>query len=221
VPTDIPCPTWCSRSVLVSSPRAQSSADTQTQPHFLTTTPGKKLSEPSEIVYDRVPCVPLAPFSGASPQDCLGSAWSRCGWIVPLQGALPVDECSSAFVTDVGNLSPSPAEARNNISWTRTSVSALWTFLNTLLDSGKFGSISLSYQAPSSAKRGITVMSETYYIKIYHDARHSLQIRKALDLWSVEAVASSSTGPPAKKARLLKGHRLLLVDQRNAPVLYC
>jgi hypothetical protein len=53
------------------------------------------------------------------------------------------------------------------------------------------------------------------YFRIHHDARFSLQLRKALDLWGAGADVRGT------KIRPLKGVCLLLVDQMRTPVLVC
>jgi hypothetical protein len=85
------------------------------------------------------------------------------------------------------------------------------------MNNGRFGPVSIAFHAPTD---NVDDVNGTHHLKVYHDARHSLQIRKALDLWSAKPV-TAGPGATNKQARPLKGGHLLLVDHRNRPVLYC
>lgn len=192
------------------------------QPHFLSTAFNQELSEPSELLYDRTRCMPIPLFSGSSPAECLGSDWARCAWIVVLHGHLLFQECSSGVVLVPGadrtqSITAPSTNGPLSIFWTHASIHDLWTFLRILLDSGRFGSMSIAFHTPLDVSNSL---NGVHHIKIYHDARHSLQIRKALDLWCTE-FASFNPELRKRKTRPLKGGRLLLIDHRNRPVLHC
>lgn len=59
------------------------------------------------------------------------------------------------------------------------------------------------------------------HIKIYHDTRFTMAIRNILDAWRFDAVeGTTATGEPnIKKIRILKGARLVLLDERSKGVL--
>jgi hypothetical protein len=52
------------------------------------------------------------------------------------------------------------------------------------------------------------------HIKVYHDAANSMQLRNLLDAWAFQ---SGEAG--AHKVRLLKGARLVLLDERSKGML--
>jgi hypothetical protein len=87
------------------------------------------------------------------------------------------------------------------------------------------GPMSVSFHVPLMddyvpVDRTPSTLHDIYHVKVYHDARYSLHVRKALDLWETSNNATDSRYLE-KKVRPLKGAVFLLVDDRGTPVLYC
>jgi hypothetical protein len=100
--------------------------------------------------------------------------------------------------------------------WTPILLPAFWEFLQTLRSSVALGPISLSIHTPTIAELSHEKQighNALYHFRIYQDANVSLHVRNALDLWGAVQDGTS------KKTRPLKGHYLLLVTDKNEPVL--
>ncbi|KAI0753314.1 hypothetical protein C8Q80DRAFT_1095787 [Daedaleopsis nitida] len=134
------------------------------------------------------------------------------------------------------------------VTWTRVALMAFWNVLKGLREAGHLGPLSPSWYAvpapaaPSmqpysyvgshkqatmstSAALSSIVPAEISaevpgsplrmvdHIKLYHDARYTQGVRNILDAWSYKK--------DDKKIRLLKGARLVLVDERSRGILMC
>jgi hypothetical protein len=60
-----------------------------------------------------------------------------------------------------------------------------------------------------------SALSKTDYIKVYHEAKKSMFLRTALDLWAYE----QGEGKAKEKVRVLKGAKLVMVDHLSTGVL--
>lgn len=191
------------------------------QYHYLRPLHPSVISGVSGLAFSKHPCTAVAPYCGASPVECLGSAWARCAWIVPVHGRMDIVQCSHAqFCSDPSsreeiNIATSKSSA-SVIVWTPNLLPAFWEFLQALRSSVALGSISLSIHTPTIAELSREEQighNALYHFKIYQDANVALHVRNALDLWG--AVQDGTN----KKIRPLKGRYLLLVSDKNQPVL--
>lgn len=62
-------------------------------------------------------------------------------------------------------------------------------------------------------------LSSVDHVKIYHKAPTAMYLRNALHVWAYQAEASIEHGEMPEKIRLLKGARLVLVDERSKGIL--
>jgi hypothetical protein len=111
----------------------------------------------------------------------------------------------------------------HTIQWTAREVVAFWEFLSALREGGQVGPISIAFCAstptghlPETALP--TPLDGMDYIKIYQDAQAAMLVRNALDLWGF---ADPTTPEKTRKRRVLKGARLVLVDELDEGVLVC
>ncbi|KAF9467702.1 hypothetical protein BDZ94DRAFT_1305320 [Collybia nuda] len=62
-------------------------------------------------------------------------------------------------------------------------------------------------------------LSNVDYIKIYHEAPLAMYVRNALHVWAYQSDTSTDTKITHEKIRILKGARLVLVDERAKGIL--
>jgi hypothetical protein len=136
------------------------------------------------------------------------------------------------------------------IEWTPMAITQFWSFLLRQRNENNFGPLSLAYimttcqssnrkrsqsskstrtfakiiRSPTKLTQKDDELSPTWeYIKIYHDAQYSLQIRSLLDCFRWDDISISQTTPSnAKKSRdyrVLKGAKLLLLDNMGESLL--
>jgi len=147
-----------------------------------------------------------------------------------VRGVLPWTGCSSAVVLSPTNISNLPQVVNDNgqITWTHESLVAFWSFLLALRDAKNLGALSISFNASDTdsvekevrchdndrynvyGSPFIVILQD--YIKVYHDARFAMVIRNVLDAWGY----LPSEG---KTIRVLKGVRLILVNDRSGGIL--
>ncbi|KAH9929042.1 uncharacterized protein BXZ73DRAFT_48285 [Epithele typhae] len=136
----------------------------------------------------------------------------------------------------------------NTVLWTRAALVAFWSFLRSLSDAGNFGPISLSFHTASAAsstnstveyscfgshkvqtassasapapENRSTLLANTRvaflaidHFKMYHNRQYSQSIRTALHSWSYRGRNGD------QKIRVLKGAKLVLVDENSKGVL--
>jgi hypothetical protein len=144
---------------------------------------------------------------------------------------------------------PEPPDpyTHEEIAWTAAALASLWSFLLLLRDKSPVGPLGLSFNVSSniasdsqstySEISGMGAQPLTFdngaaasmvssarpvpipltfidHIKIYHDAAYSMQLRNLLDAWSFE---TGKAGAP--KIRVLKGSRLVLLDERSKGIV--
>ena len=65
------------------------------------------------------------------------------------------------------------------------------------------------------------ILSNVDHIKVYHEAPNSMQVRNALHVWSYPPILPSAEGisGPSVRVRVLKGARLVLLDERSRGIL--
>ena len=86
-----------------------------------------------------------------------------------------------------------------------------WEDLLEIRKKGSIGPIGLSYTVPSTS---------TAYVKLYHEARYSLHVRRVLDAWKT-VISANEDGAKDKKVRPLIGAKLILVDEVSHAVGVC
>ncbi|KIM41258.1 hypothetical protein M413DRAFT_27645 [Hebeloma cylindrosporum] len=193
-------------------------------------------------VYNKAEPIYIPPYSGFSiPDD------ARVAWLIPIRGKFPWDGCTSSHLLDSAEPAPLPCESgsKGEIFWTRDSVARYWDFLLELRKVGTLGPLGVSFHASKSLKSSSTVasnitrpsasypmaadiltdssdlrntLSRVDYIKVYLDAPRTFYVRSALDAWSYQLPSKSADGH-SQKIRVLKGARLLLLDDGFQPVL--
>ena len=108
---------------------------------------------------------------------------------------------------------------------------SFWSFLLAVRDANTLGPLALAYH---SSSRGAALDSKTSsplevdHIKIYHDAPCAMLIRNVLDAWAFTMGAThlddnagdpDTTQPRSQKIRVLKGAKLILLDDRSSAML--
>lgn len=160
------------------------------------------------------------------PQDkSLSDPWARLAWVVPIRGGPAWPHATPAAVLSATSSSQTPATTSpDRITWTHASLVAFWGFLLDLRKTGEFGSISLSFQpvtartelredSASSATPKLPVGLQRFdHFKVYHDARITMYIRRALELWEFGKTR-------AQKRHQLSNACLALIDSRSECIL--
>lgn len=130
----------------------------------------------------------------------------RIAWVIPVLGKPPehTDCTPASFTPTIDSLFlPCP---RPEIRWRKESLRVFWEFLQRMRKQLFFGALGLAFETHLDYD----------FIKIYHDARHSLRLRTALSGFRNEADVPEGGG---KAYRPLKGAVLLLVDEVNCGLL--
>lgn len=168
---------------------------------------------------------------------------ARVAWLVPVRGIFPWGDCSSAMLLDDSEDLFSPAERNLRITWTRESLLQFWDFLIDLRTSGTLGALGISFHIsqkslsvknmppnhraagfptpvlpslPTAAPDGSRPTMKTVdYIKIYHDNRRRLHLRRILDEWTYTTPA----GCDQSQRLMLTNSRLPLLDDISQAIL--
>jgi hypothetical protein len=122
------------------------------------------------------------------------------------------EHCSdgvTVFSSPERELQPEPAlEPTGNISWTKAALFNFWQYVQDLRAAGSLGPIGLSFIQRSESRQ---TLNNGDFIKVYVDSQWAIYIRTAIDLWKYKP-------SEARGIRLLKGARLLLVDEMETPI---
>jgi hypothetical protein len=189
----------------------------------------------------------LRPYSShtpPTPELLLGSKWARCAWIIPIRGTLPWPCTSAALLDDLSTVSldeshtltssssnpraqvPSLTSGSNNtLFWTASALRDFWEYLRRMRDKKQLGPLSISFCLRENKKKlteGDLVNIDCF--KLYADAGLAMHVRQALHIWIFSLTTSapmSNYRSDERKIRLLKGSRLMLVDELNKAVLVC
>ena len=192
--------------------------------------------------YSKAKPIPIAPHTLplAAPLP-----YSRRTWVIPVRGALPWRHATGAVLLLDPADPPLPPDPKTNeeLAWTSDALRAFWIFLGLMRElhalglsfhfSQHFSSNSEpsfteisgmgaqplsvdsratpSIAASSHQGVGTVPLSSVDHIKVYHDAAHSMPIRTILDVWAFEPA-------DGRKIRLLKGARLVLLDERSSGI---
>ncbi|KAJ7093927.1 hypothetical protein B0H15DRAFT_776339, partial [Mycena belliarum] len=188
------------------------------QPHALPSPASISTKTQSVPAYSRKKPIPIAPHAlPILPPP----PYSRRSWVIPLRGVLPWEHATSAvFLLDPTD-PPEPPDPKTHeeIAWTAAALRSFWSFLISARD---LHAVGLSFHVMSSVEpstvlsshQGIGTLPLVYsdHIKVYHDAAHSMRIRNLLHVWAFEP-------GDGVKIRLLKGARLVLLDERSKGIL--
>ncbi|KAJ6618736.1 hypothetical protein B0H10DRAFT_2028922 [Mycena sp. CBHHK59/15] len=216
------------------------------QPHFFPSKASgstKVLQVPS---YTKTRPIPIPPHADPLP---VPSPYGRRTWVIPVRGNLPWPHSTSAVVLleSTDPLQPPDPQTHEEITWTMAALASFWSFLLLLRERGTLGSLGLSFHVSryfsSNSQQSIdtelpgmgtqiwsidlqneaSITSSSRqlhvplvfldHIKLYHEAPNSMQIRSVLDAWAFEP------GDTSGKIRLLKGARLVLLDERSKGIL--
>ncbi|KAF8208387.1 hypothetical protein K438DRAFT_1961879 [Mycena galopus ATCC 62051] len=212
------------------------------QPHVLPSTASVSAMKSSLIPYSKSKPIPIPPHSLPLPDPL---PYARRSWVIPVRGSLPWRHATSAVVLLDSNDPPEPIDSNTHeIAWTIDALRSFWSFLLLLRNKSNVGPLGLSFNVsqdvasnsqatytelsgmgaqpliPDIEAAASTVSSlrpvalpVTFvdHIKVYHDAVCSMQLRNLLDAWAFEL--------GEHKIRLLKGSRLVLLDERAKGVL--
>ncbi|KAJ7777925.1 hypothetical protein DFH07DRAFT_569632 [Mycena maculata] len=214
------------------------------QPHMLPSIKPTSEKSSSVTAYARSKPIPIPPHTLPLPAPI---PYTRRSWVVPVRGSPPWRHATSAVVlldpTDLP-VPPDP-KTHDEITWTAPALAAFWSFLLVVRTRNTVGPVGLSFHVSpysssnstqptytelsgmgaqplspevgpppstaSSVRRATVPLSFLDYMKVYHDAADSMQIRNILDAWAYE--------PEVHKIRLLKGARLVLLDERSKGIL--
>ncbi|KAJ7507355.1 hypothetical protein B0H11DRAFT_2219170 [Mycena galericulata] len=195
------------------------------QPHILPSIEPNSIKSNSVTAYSRSKPIPIPPHTLPLPSPV---PYTRRSWVVPVRGSLPWQHATSAVMLLDFTDPPEPPDpiTHEEITWTAAALASFWSFLLEYFSSNSqptytelsgMGAQLLSSDigtAPSiasSSRRATMPLNLIDHIKVYHDAATSMQIRNILDVWVLETGES--------KIRLLKGARLVLLDERSKGVL--
>ncbi|KAI0341875.1 hypothetical protein BDW22DRAFT_1357957, partial [Trametopsis cervina] len=215
----------------------------QPQPPPLPELPNTKFytvqSEPTFL-----PTFPFRPFAdpfAAYFQD----PHARCAWIVPVRGTPPFPDCTSASVLEPNPLAgpqwalPSgPAshgahqDSPGSITWTEEVLRAFWDFLISVREARTMGDIGLAFvcanaSSGSSTRRQVASSSSDHprdgwdfdYVEVNLGAPHARKMRDVLHVWYFECMLPEQLGGQLGRYRLLKGAKLVLLDERDRGIL--
>jgi hypothetical protein len=193
------------------------------------------------VPYTKCSPTPYGPHTTFSIHELLLSH-SRSAWIIPVQGVLPWHGSTTASVL-LGDL-PRGVHEAGEIVWTHGSLRAFWDFLLALRQARTLGALSLSFHAAPAHPHSCSLSSAEYskrdpgshvtssdpdsggahlcrmpllavdHVKVYHDVGCAMFLRNVLDAWRF-----AGEGDGVTKVRVLKGARLVLVDERSKGVL--
>ncbi|KJA17832.1 hypothetical protein HYPSUDRAFT_1003789 [Hypholoma sublateritium FD-334 SS-4] len=208
------------------------------QPHIYPS-PFLPIEPPNHIMpFDRCGPIFVPPYTKVSlPDD------ARVAWLVPVRGILPWTDCSAAILLDDWEGLFSPADRNPRITWTRESLLQFWIFLIDLRTSGTLGALGISFHIshgslsvkstplnhraagfptpvlpslPTTAPDGSRpTIKNVDYIKIYHDNRRRLHLRRILDEWTYTPPA----GCDQSQQVMLTNSRLPLLDDIAQAIL--
>ncbi|EIN14571.1 hypothetical protein PUNSTDRAFT_140830 [Punctularia strigosozonata HHB-11173 SS5] len=184
--------------------------------------------------YSKVPPLPVPPFTTAQVEEYLNDRWARGTWIVPVQGALPINACTSATVSPLESMATpcireSQSGGNREVVWTQHCLLQFWDFLVAVQGSGKLGPINLALELSPSEEPPFTQQAESAmhdplasylsmmdHIRIMVDMQYAMHVRSVLDAWSYDTgdggTVMDTLSPIANKVRILKGATLLLLD---------
>ncbi|KAJ6481781.1 hypothetical protein C8R45DRAFT_311970 [Mycena sanguinolenta] len=214
------------------------------QPHVFPSLASVSIKK-SVAPYSKSKPIPIPPHSLPLPDPL---PYTRRSWVIPVRGSLPWRHATSAVVLLDSNDSPEPPDPNTHeeIAWTADALSSFWSFLLLLRGKSTVGPLGLSFhvapdlgssqptytelsgmgaqpltlqtpdikEAPSTVSSfRLAVFPVTFvdHIKVYHDAACSMQLRNLLDAWAFQFGEG--------KIRILKGSRLVLLDERAKGIL--
>jgi len=150
-----------------------------------------------------LPQSPVKIYLHDGAQDAMQTPHKRVAWVIPLRG-LPMrhHDCTLADIVP----DDEQAAQQSRIIWHKASIKAFWGFLAHIREKYLFGSIGYALDS----KDGFD------FIKVYHSASRSLQLRLALDSFRND---KERLAPGQKHYRPLKGVVLLLVDETSKELL--
>ncbi|KAJ7805791.1 hypothetical protein B0H14DRAFT_3484751 [Mycena olivaceomarginata] len=198
------------------------------QPHILPSTMPASTKKSSVAPYSKCKPIPIPPHSLPLPDPL---PYTRRSWVIP---------------TPTTSLSPPIHTLTRRSHGQPPALASLWSFLRLLRDKSPVGPLGLSFNVSgnvasdsqptyseisgmgaqpltfdngaasmvSSARPVAIPLAFIDHIKIYHDAAYSMQLRNLLDAWSFE---TGKAGAP--KIRVLKGSRLVLLDERSKGIV--
>ncbi|EPQ51782.1 hypothetical protein GLOTRDRAFT_96049 [Gloeophyllum trabeum ATCC 11539] len=176
--------------------------------------------------YSRQPPIPLASDVDLSEFFHESNIYARCAWIIPVRGHPPWEGSTPARIVDsddprqlgVRSVETTDSETKEPyICWNPDAVRAVWDFLLTFHQNGRFGPIGLAFEPVLDSETDEVSgdeLDDVDYIKVYHEAYLSMYLRNVLDLWSYTPGSNAGPGAshrPSNKIRMMKGARLVLV----------
>ena len=197
----------------------------------------------------KMPAVPIPPYSNATAEEVTRDPFRRLAWVVPVRGRPPWGATPAAVLADpLANSFPQATCDNLTLVWTTDALRDFWGFLKNLKDAGNLGPLSVAFHgattvdssssigqshfgshgqesgpqfsARSSAPQSGTDSEELSvslhqcdHFRVYHDARYTRVLRNVLRAWSYQK--------NGQKIRLLKGAKLVLLENRGNGVLLC
>lgn len=159
-------------------------------------------------------------------REILENKFTRVAWMIPIQGSIVHLFPRSAFPPNFSYARlvtpgldhidfPRPSslttsQLDRNITWTPTSLSAVWDFLIQVRRHNNFGPITLSYTVKSNA---------CVYFKVACDAPVATRLRASLAAWKAPDGEDLRGVVDKYYLRLLRPCRLLLVEDTGTPLL--
>ncbi|KAJ6588536.1 hypothetical protein B0H19DRAFT_1099889 [Mycena capillaripes] len=216
------------------------------QPHVLPSMTPTSTKKSSVTPYAKTKPIPIPPHTLPFPDPL---PYTRRSWVIPVRGSLPWCHATAAVVLLESSDAPEPPDPNTHgqIAWTVAALGSFWSFLTLIRDKGIVGPLGLSFHVSqnvssdsqptypelsgmgaqpltpdigtaasivSSSRQVVLPLNLIDHIKVYHDATISMQLRNLLDAWAFEY---GESGTP--KIRLLKGSRLVLLDERMKGIL--
>ncbi|KAI0664140.1 hypothetical protein C8Q70DRAFT_945666 [Cubamyces menziesii] len=193
----------------------------------------------------KIPIMPIAPYNNTTVEDIICDPFRRLAWVVPVRGRPPWGATPAAMLA-----SPSPQVTcdGHTLAWTTDALRDFWDFLKDLKDAGNLGPLSVAFHCATTSDSSSSIEQSCFgshgqesgpqfsarslasqpgvdsehlplslhqcdHFKVYHDARYTRVLRNVLRAWSYQKSGS--------KIRLLKGAKLVLLENRGKGVLLC
>lgn len=186
--------------------------------------------------FSKSPLTPLPPYTETKVEELFKDLYARTAWIIPVSGTTAWAQSTAAVLSDDGFDGPRNSEGlHSHITWSAAVVRKFWKDLLEMRNAGRIGPIALSYNIPNAdncRRDGSSLgLSSCTYIKLYHNARYSLCIRRVLDSWKTSVPTKGNDGPldsasaskvkKSEKVRPLLGAKLVLLDEVSQIIGFC
>ncbi|KAI0327527.1 hypothetical protein GY45DRAFT_1110245 [Cubamyces sp. BRFM 1775] len=197
----------------------------------------------------KMPAIPIPPHGNTAVEEIIRDPFRRLAWVVPVRGRPPWGATPAAVLSgSPADSSPQAPCDDPTLVWTTDALRDFWSFLKDLKDAGNLGPLSVAFHG-ATAIDSVSSIGQSHFgshgqesgpqfsvrspashpgtdsehlppslhhcdhFKVYHDARYTRVLRNVLRAWSYQKAGM--------KIRLLKGAKLVLLENRGKGVLLC